>query len=515
MKAVTVTQVESKSVGIWIRVSTEDQAHGDSPKHHEARARHYAAAKGWDVREVYNLAGVSGKAVADHPECKRMLEDVRRGHISGIIFSKLARLTRNARELMDFADYFRQHDADLVSLQENIDTGTPSGRLFYNIVAVMAQWEREEITDRIKASVTIRAKLGKPLGGAAPFGYQWKDKKIIPHLGEAPIRKLMYELYAEHRRKKTVARILNERGYRTRDGSQFSDTTIDRLIQDPTAKGIHRGNYTRRVADDKPWSLKPEHDWVLTPIEPIISEALWQQCNDLLDNRKAKLTRPGKPPVHLFSGLVVCGCGRKMYVVSGSPKYACTACRKRIPAADLENIFLDELTNYLLSPEKVAAYLKKANESISEKTQILDTLHKELQCVQADSDKTYALYLAGSLTASQFKERYQPLDKRKHQIKDEIPRAEAEIDLSRINEFSSEHIMAEARDLRSRWPKMNVDERRRIVELLVKNIVIDKDEITLNLCYLTSFEETTNKQHTSARAVSMATPNASAGVRRT
>ena len=62
---------------------------------------------------------------------------------------------------------------------------------------------------------------------------------------------------------------------------------------------------------------------------------------------------------------------------------------------------------------------------------------------------------------------------------------------------------------------MNVDERRRIVELLVKNIVIDKDEITLNLCYLTSFEETTNKQHTSARAVSMATPNASAGVRRT
>jgi len=62
---------------------------------------------------------------------------------------------------------------------------------------------------------------------------------------------------------------------------------------------------------------------------------------------------------------------------------------------------------------------------------------------------------------------------------------------------------------------MGVDERRRIVELLVKNIVIDKDEITLNLCYLPSFEETTNKQRTSVRAVFTAIRSASAGVRRT
>src|SRR5689334_9198686 len=130
MKTAPQLDTPQKFVGIWIRVSTDDQAQGDSPQHHEARARHYAAAKGWDVREVYNLAGVSGKAVSEHPECKRMKEDVRRGHISSLIFSKLARLTRNARELMDFSDYFRQHNADLISLQESIDTGTPSGRLF-------------------------------------------------------------------------------------------------------------------------------------------------------------------------------------------------------------------------------------------------------------------------------------------------------------------------------------------------------------------------------------------------
>jgi site-specific DNA recombinase len=494
MKTVAVEQVTPKSVGIWIRVSTDDQAQGDSPEHHETRARHYAAAKGWDVRAVYNLAGVSGKAVAEHSECKRMLEDVRRGHISALIFSKLARLTRNARELMDFSDFFRQHNADLVSLQENIDTGTPSGRLFYNIVAVMAQWEREEIADRVKASVAIRAKLGKSLGGAAPFGYQWLDNKLVPHPKEAPIRTLIYELFAEHRRKKAVARILNQRGCRTRNGSKFSDTTIDRLIQDPTAKGIRRANYTRSEGENKQWALKPEHEWVLIPVKPIVSEELWQQCNALLENHKLKLTRRGKPPVHLFSGLLLCGCGKKMYVSSGSPKYGCPDCRTRIPAKDLEDIFIDELKRYLLSPEKVAAHLAQANNTIAEKTHLLETLRKELQRVKADADKAYDLYAAGGLTVAQFKERFQPLDEQKHQLEQEIPRIEADLDLLKINEFSSEQIMDEITTLHARWPKMPPEERRRIVEFLVKEIVIKGDEITLNLCYDLSSKQSTNRQ---------------------
>src|ERR671919_2794555 len=98
-------RAETKTVGIWIRVSTEDQAQGESPQHHEMRAKSYAESRGWQVAEVYHLEGVSGKSVMEHPEARRMMADVRRGRIAGLLFSKLARLARNTKELLDFSEF--------------------------------------------------------------------------------------------------------------------------------------------------------------------------------------------------------------------------------------------------------------------------------------------------------------------------------------------------------------------------------------------------------------------------
>jgi site-specific DNA recombinase len=480
----------SKSVGIWIRVSTEDQARGESPEHHEKRARFYAESKGWEVREVYHLEAVSGKSVMGLPETQKMLDHVKSGHISGLIFSKLARLARNTRELLEFADIFREYNADLISLQEAIDTSSPAGRLFYTMIAAMAQWEREEISDRVAASVAIRAKLGKSTGGQAPFGYQWKEKRLIPDPKEAPVRKLIYELFLEHRRKKTVARLLNEAGHRTRNDSKFSDTTVGRLIKDTTAKGLHRANWTKGPPEKhKKRIIKPQEEWVYTKVEPVVSEELWEQCNAVLDEQEKTNKRPARKPVHLFSGRVFCKCDYKMYVPSNSPKYICYKCRNKIGETDLEEIFHEQLITFFFSPSEITDYLSQADRVIKEKEELLKALGDEKRKTEQELERTYRAYINDEIPMEGLGRHYKPLDERIKQIDNQIPEIQGEIDFLKIQYLSSDQILNEAKDLYSRWPELTREEKGKIIENITERITVGDEDVTINLTYLPSSHE--------------------------
>jgi site-specific DNA recombinase len=474
----------AKSVGIWIRVSTEEQVQGESPEHHEKRARAYAEAKGWHVAEVYRLEAVSGKSVMAHPEAQRMLADIRAGTVTGLVFSKLARLARNTKELLEFSEIFRACGADLVSLQEAIDTSSPAGRLFFTMIAAMAQWEREEIAERVSASVPVRARLGKPIGGAAIFGYQWRYKKLVPDASEAPVRVLMYELFDEHRRKKTVARLLNERGHRTRNGSHFSDTTVDRLLRDPTAKGLHRSNYTRTSDRSKSWELKPEDDWVLTAVEPIIPVELWERCNAILEGQREKRKPITRKSVHLFAGFAFCHCGAKMYVWSNSPKYICSECRNKIPVDDLETVYREQLRHFLLSSDEIERHRQSASEEAAETEKLIASTKKELHKIEVEEERLYQLYLADSLSKEDFGRRHRPLSIRRAQLEDELPRLQARHDVLRVGTASQAEAASEARDLWSRWDNLPLEDKRQVVEEITDRIIVGKDDVEIRLLYL-------------------------------
>ncbi|MBS1624918.1 MAG: recombinase family protein [Bacteroidetes bacterium] len=488
----------TKSVGIWIRVSTEDQAKGDSPEHHEKRARLYAEAKGWHIEAVYHLEAVSGKSVMEHPEAKKMLKDIRNGAISGLIFSKLARLARNTKELLEFADIFRAHDADLISIHESIDTSTPAGRLFYTMIAAMAQWEREEIASRISASVPIRAKLGKQIGGLAPYGYKWENKYLVINEEEAPVRKLIYELFLKHKRKRTTATELNSMGYRTRTGKLWSDTTVEMLLRNPTAKGVHRANYTTMKGGGSSWELKPESEWVFTKCPAIITEELWNECNRILDvqdeNKKAK---PGRKAVHLLSGFIYCAaCGKKMYVYHKDLKYACRPCKNRIAVSDIDEIFHEQLKNLLYTEVDLDLYLKKSEQEISTKDELLKTATEEAGKLKTKMNDLVSMRLNNELSRETFTEHHKPMEDRYAQLQEQITTLEAQAAFLRVQYESSDTVLQEAKGLYNRWFSMPEEEKRTIVEVITKSITVGKEDIHIKLAYLPTTSQNAGKEQT-------------------
>ena len=480
---------EKKNVGLWIRVSTDMQVETESPEHHEKRGRYYAEAKGWNIVEVYRLEAQSGKSVMNHAETQRMLKDLRSGRIAGLIFSKLARLARNTRELLEFADVFREVDGDLISLQESIDTSTPAGRLFYTMIAAMAQWEREEIAERVAASVPVRARMGKSLGGAAPFGYRWEGHDLVPDAGEAPVRKLMYDLFLTHQRKRIVARMLNEAGHRTRNGSKFTDTTVTRLLKCPTAMGIRRANYTSSLGAGKSWVLKPEDEWIELPIEPIVDKEIWERANAILtDNHKAR-KRIGRPPVQLFAGIAFCHCGSKMRVPSNNKKYDCPNCHNKIGTSVLEDIFHHQLKSFVFSQADVLAYLESANNEMVDRQLVIESLQAEEVKLRAEMKKVYQLYSDGGLTVEGFSDMYRPMEERLAELKSSLPELQGELDFMKIQLASQDETISEFQNLYERWPSLTLDEKRLLVEHSVERISVGDGEVNIDLGYMPSPSE--------------------------
>jgi site-specific DNA recombinase len=486
--------VLNKPVGIWIRVSTEDQARGESPEHHEERARSYVKSRGWQVKEVYDLAGQSGKAVMQHPEAKRMMKDIERGHITGLVFSKLARLSRNRRELEDFADYFNKHNADLISLSEAIDTSTAGGRMFFHLLGVFAQWEREEITERVNASVLTRAKLGKSINGSAPYGYEWKDRKLVIQPEEAAIRRKAYELFVQFRRKGQVAKHLNTAGYRTRNGNVWRDTGIVRILDESSAKGVYLFNTMRQTGTWRT-EAKPEGEWGKVECQPIVSEDLWNQVNQIIEEQLKAWKKPGKPPTHLFSGLATCSCGHRMYVAANSPKYFCRKCCNKIPIVDLENIVRQELKAFFGQPERIASHLQEADRNLVEKSALLEAHQREIQKVRDEMTRTHRLYIQEQITAQGFGDFYKPAEQRLNQLMAELPKLEAEVDFLKVNKLSADDVVHEAHSLHERWPNMAVADKRKIVEAIIEKIVIGDGKIDITFSHRpTSIEQCKNQQ---------------------
>jgi site-specific DNA recombinase len=170
-----------------------------------------------------------------------------------------------------------------------------------------------------------------------------------------------------------------------------------------------------------------------------------------------------------------------MYVPSNQPKYVCRTCRNKIPTDDLEAIYHEELARFLVSPEDVAAHQMAADEALRERLKLVEATEAELKRVEAEEAELFRLHRIGQIASQDFGRYHRPLSERHKQLSTELPRLQAEADVLKIRNLSSEEVVSEARNLWSRWGGMDFNERRSIVETITDRIVVGAEEVEVSL----------------------------------
>lgn len=146
---------------MYARVSTAD-SHQDVEVRLSER-REYAQQRKWRITEEYADRGVSGAKIS-RPALDRLMKDAKRRAFDIVLAAKLDRFGRSLRHLLNSLAELEAVGVVFVSLRDNIDLGTPAGRLMVQIIGAMAEFERSLIQERIKAGLRYARAKGKRLG---------------------------------------------------------------------------------------------------------------------------------------------------------------------------------------------------------------------------------------------------------------------------------------------------------------------------------------------------------------
>lgn len=210
----------------YIRVSSAKQeASGLSMAHQREKVCGWSALYGVPLELIYEDAAESAKNL-DRPDVQAIIARVQRGEISHIVVYKLDRLTRSIADLDLLLRLVQKHDVALVSVTENLDTSTATGRMMVNIIGVFAQWEREQISERTIAALDVKRSRGEKLGGECPFGFMVDGKMLVPNPGEVSVLESILSMRRAGASLTTICEKLNSAGTKPRSGVKWHVSTI-------------------------------------------------------------------------------------------------------------------------------------------------------------------------------------------------------------------------------------------------------------------------------------------------
>ena len=171
---------EKKIAGLYIRVSTEDQAReGFSLPEQEKRLRAMCEYKGYEIYKVYKDAGISAKTGNKRPAFEDLLQDIKDKKCNTIVALKLDRLTRSVYDWKNIIKFLEENNAYLDCTNDDINTTNANGKMISRILMSVSQQEIERTSERTKVGLSGAIKAGH-IPARAPLGYKHVDRLLVP-----------------------------------------------------------------------------------------------------------------------------------------------------------------------------------------------------------------------------------------------------------------------------------------------------------------------------------------------
>lgn len=305
-KELEETLLKYLRVRAYLRYSTVLQDDGFSIEYQASEINDFLERKGMELQKSHIDKAQSGTKVAGREEFHALVRDVKEGLVDVIVVYKMSRMFRNSEESEYYRRIFRKHGVRLISVTENIDDETSTGRLTTSILSNIDQYQADVISDHVRAGLREMAKQGLYTGRPLLIGYglaeekhgKKKRKRFVINEEEAPFIKRIYEMYASGQSTRQICKILKTEGIKTRRGYDFSEQTIRRMLMND----FYIGTYRYKVEGY-------EEIVIENGVPAIISKDLFEKVQ-----RRRKEADPQLKPRH----------GKRLYALTG--KIVCESC---------------------------------------------------------------------------------------------------------------------------------------------------------------------------------------------
>lgn len=451
---------ENVRTALYIRVSTDEQSkEGYSLDAQIDKLEAFCYSQGWTITKVYREEGQSAKNM-NRPQLKKLLKELHT--IDVVLVYKLDRLSRSVADINKLLQTFEENKVSFKSSTEPYDTTTSQGKLLINIFASLAQFEREQLAERVYMGMTKKAELGERNGGRAPFGYRLKDGQLVIEENEARIIREMYRLYNAGKGLRTVSIYLQQFGI------EKNIRTIGRWIENPVYAGKLRwGNHSKL---DTLISNEITHP-------AIVDSETFEKAQEL----RTKRTIDGKratSPFH-FSGVLRCArCGGPLSGYTkkarGSKHYVCIN-KKNKSTCDLPMFTENALTQRFLDELKVddpevflSQHFDINQEEADDQTIVLKEIERELSAIKIRK-KNWLMALGNGIMSQ---EEYMSLSEEDTK-KEEILKEQLATLSPKEVKYDRESIIAMLDYIPHLWDKANDSEKKNFINDLFESVTVD------------------------------------------